>query len=74
MDFKKTTPDVWLNESDVHVPENLTTNEWFILNIQETGTDLNLYTFCFCMCAHACVHVCVCVCACKHCAYAKDHF
>jgi len=55
MDFNKTTPEVWLNQSQDHVTANLTTDEWFILNVQETGTDLNIYTLCFCV--HACMHV-----------------
>ena len=62
MDFDKTTPAVWLNDSQLYVTENLATDEWFILNIQETGTDLNIYTLCFCVrvCLRACarMHAC----------------
>jgi hypothetical protein len=72
MDFNKTTPEVWLEQSEDNVAENLTDNEWFILNIQETGTDFNIHTLCFCV--RVCVCVCVCMCACMHCAYAMDHF
>jgi len=72
MDFDKTTPEVWLKQSQHHVTESLTTDEWFILNIQETGEDLNIYTLCFCVHVH--MRVCVCMCACMHCAYAMDHF
>jgi hypothetical protein len=57
-----------MNQSEYHMTESLTADEWFILNIQETGTDLNIHTLCFC------VHVHACVCACMHCAYAMDHF
>jgi len=61
INFDKTTPEVWLNQAQDNVTANLTTDEWFILNIQETGTDLNIYIMLLC--------VCVCVCA-----YAMDHF
>jgi len=43
MDFDKTTPEVWLNQSQGHVTANLTTDEWFILNIQETAFYRVLY-------------------------------
>ena len=59
MDFDKTTPEVWLQQSQHHVTESLATDEWFILNIQETGEDLNMYTLCFCVRVH--MRVCVCV-------------
>jgi hypothetical protein len=62
MDFTTTAPKLWLKEAEVNVTENLAPNEWFILNIQETGMDLNIYTLCFCV--HVCICVCVCVRAC----------
>jgi len=54
MNFNTTTPKVWLNQPMYHMTENLNTDEWFIFNIQETGTDLNIYILCFCVCVHAC--------------------
>jgi hypothetical protein len=68
MDFNKTKPEVWLNQSHDILIANVTTDEWFILNIQETGTDLNIYKLCF-VCIHVRMFVCVCVCA-----YVMDHF
>ena len=88
-DFDTTTPAVWMKNQQLHLKTNLTTDEWFILNIQETGTDLNIYTLCLCACVNAscmhmctrmCVCVCVCVrararvCACMQCAFAMHHF
>jgi hypothetical protein len=62
IDFNTTTPTVWLkNVAELNVPENLTAEEWFIFNIQQTGTDLNIHISCFCV--HVCVCVCVGVCA-----------
>jgi hypothetical protein len=61
MDFSKTKPEVWMNEAQVQVTAALTIDEWFILNIQETGTDFKIYTLCFCMYGRTCVCVCVCV-------------
>jgi hypothetical protein len=75
INFSNTAPEVWLeNEPELNVTVNLATDEWFILNIQETGTDLNIHLLCFCV--HMCVCVCVCTCvsACMHCAYVMHHF
>jgi hypothetical protein len=45
IDFSTTTPQVWLkNTAELQLPETLTAEEWYILNIQETGTDLNINT------------------------------
>jgi len=58
MDFDKTIPGVWLKQAHDHVTANLATDEWFILNIQETGTDLNIHIMllCVCVCAYAMYH------------------
>lgn len=64
MDFDTTVPELWMkNQTQVNVTAHLAEDEWFILNIQETGTDLNIYVLCF-----------VCVCACMYCAYVQHLF
>ena len=52
MDFNITVPEVWLKQTQGLVTANLNTNEWFILNIQETGTDLNIHIMLLCVCVH----------------------
>lgn len=70
MDFDTTVPELWLkNQPQVNVSTQLAEDEWFILNIQETGTDLNIYVLC-CVCVCACMHAHACV----HCAYAQHLF
>jgi hypothetical protein len=68
IDFDTTVPKVWLeNESETHIPETLASDEWFVLNIQETGTDLKVYTLCLCVyvsvraCVRACADACMCL-------------
>jgi len=43
MDFTTTTPKVWLNQSQYQFTANVITDEWFILNIQETAFYRVLY-------------------------------
>jgi hypothetical protein len=66
IDFKTTTPKVWMNVTSLHVPENLTTEEWFILNIQETGRYMHHAFVCMCVWVHVCARARGCMCECMH--------
>jgi hypothetical protein len=55
-DFDTTAPSEWLKgEQDKHIHAGLGEDEWFILNIQETGMTLKIYMpllMCVCVCCY----------------------